>query len=325
MTFLLPYSMLSRGWDKPFRGLARFDLVTGMAIPYVLVTSCIVIASATSFHAKIDHDLSSRDLSIMQQSPMFDSIKDSLIARVKLSADAIGASSDAEVLEQVALLPTAEKQLALALVKRDSFQLSETLTPLLGPTLSNLVFGLGVLAMGFSTIIILMLINGFVFREMTHRPDGTAPFVVGAIVAGLSGASWVYIWSGEGKFWLPIIASSFGMMLLPIAYISFFLMMNSKRILGEEKPTGVVMWIWNALMIVAVIGALVAAKAAIEDQMEKSPAAANAVIGALVGVRYFDRNRLCLSRQPQKRTSLQHLRPKRKWNHEQLDQCCKGV
>ncbi len=26
MTFLLPYSMLSRGWDKPFRGLARFDL-----------------------------------------------------------------------------------------------------------------------------------------------------------------------------------------------------------------------------------------------------------------------------------------------------------
>ena len=31
MTFLMPYSMLNRGWDKPFRGLARFDLCTGMA------------------------------------------------------------------------------------------------------------------------------------------------------------------------------------------------------------------------------------------------------------------------------------------------------
>ena len=51
MTFLLPYSMLARGWDKPFRGMAKFDLSTGMVIPYLLVTTCVVIASATMFHA----------------------------------------------------------------------------------------------------------------------------------------------------------------------------------------------------------------------------------------------------------------------------------
>ena len=47
MTFLLPYSMLSRGWDKPFRGLATvMTFRPVMAIPYVLVTSCVVIAAA---------------------------------------------------------------------------------------------------------------------------------------------------------------------------------------------------------------------------------------------------------------------------------------
>lgn len=50
MTFLLPYSMIRRGWDKDFRGLAQFDLSTGMFIPFVLATSCVVIASAAQFH-----------------------------------------------------------------------------------------------------------------------------------------------------------------------------------------------------------------------------------------------------------------------------------
>ncbi|GIS63544.1 MAG: hypothetical protein CM1200mP2_57690 [Planctomycetaceae bacterium] len=34
MTFLLPYSMLKRGWDRDFRGLAIFDLSVGLFIPF---------------------------------------------------------------------------------------------------------------------------------------------------------------------------------------------------------------------------------------------------------------------------------------------------
>jgi len=284
MTFLLPYSMLSRGWDKPFRGLARFDLSTGMAIPYILVTSCVVIAAAASFHARIDDKLKSSNLTVMQESPMFASVKDSLIARVdETLGDQADATDEPTKLAMVADLSVQEKTLASALVKRNAFQLSETLVPLLGPTLSNLVFGLGVFGMGFSTIIILMLINGYVFREMMNQPDGTAPFVIGVLVAGLSGASWIFLWSGgAAKFWLPIIASSFGMMLLPIAYFTFFLMMNSKRILGDEKPTGISMLIWNVLMLIAVIGATVAAQAAIQGQMAKSPMAAAVIIGLMI-------------------------------------------
>jgi hypothetical protein len=42
------------------------------------------------------------------------------------------------------------------------------------------------------------------------------------------------------------------------------------------------MMAWNVLMLIAVAGATIAAKAAIEGQMSKSPAAANVIIGVLV-------------------------------------------
>ncbi len=281
MTFLLPYSMLSRGWDKPFRGLARFDLATGMAIPYILVTSCVVIAAAASFHARIDENLKSSDLTVMQSSPLYSSVKDSLLARVNEQLGAAATTTDEETkLEMAAALPVEEKTLATALVKRDAFQLSETLSPLLGSSVAKLVFGLGVFGMGFSTIIILMLINGYVFREMTNQPTANTPFVIGCLVAGIAGASWVYL-SGGAKFWLPIIASGFGMMLLPIAYITFFLMMNSKRILGDEKPRGSSMMIWNALMLFSVVGAVIAAYAAIQSEMAKSGLASIAILSIL--------------------------------------------
>ena len=52
MTFLLGYSLLSRGWNREFRGLAIFDLSTRMLIPFLLATSCVVIASASQFHTR---------------------------------------------------------------------------------------------------------------------------------------------------------------------------------------------------------------------------------------------------------------------------------
>ncbi|MBO7521139.1 MAG: hypothetical protein J6T16_02740, partial [Opitutales bacterium] len=52
MTFLFPYSMLKKGWDKDFRGLAIFNLCSSLFVPFLLATSCIVIAAASQFHAK---------------------------------------------------------------------------------------------------------------------------------------------------------------------------------------------------------------------------------------------------------------------------------
>ena len=286
MTFLLPYSMLNRGWDHSFRGLARFDLCTGMAIPYILVTSCVVIASAATFHAKVDDQFSSNDPEIMQTSSLFAGAKSVLVARIEygLEKQAGEQLDDQQRLERIAALPVAEKRIASSLVRRNAFQLSAALAPLLGERVANLVFGIGVFGMGFSTIIILMLINGFAFCEMLGKPQGGVPFAIGCLVSGLSGAVWPMLWDGPAKLWLAILASSFGMMLLPIAYVTFLVMINSKRLLGEHKPIGTTRVVWNVLMTVSVLGALIAAGTAVYDSV-RNPTAGRMVM--IVGAVYI--------------------------------------
>ena len=294
MTFLLPYSMLNRGWDKPFRGLARFDLCTGMAIPYVIVTSCVVIASAASFHAVIDDPMKSTDVSQIEESEYFAAARPQLEERIKyeIGDDEFKTLSESEQLARIAALPEAEKRVAVSLVRRNAFQLSKSLAPLLGEQKANLVFGFGIFAMGFSTIIILMLINGFAFCELFGTKQGGPAFVLGCLVAGLSGASWPAIWDGPAKLWLAILTSSFGMMLLPIAYFTFFMMMNSKQLLGDDKPKGLSMVVWNVLMGVSVLGALAAAITAIQDKANDKTAGAAVVAVSifylfLVGLGFF--------------------------------------
>lgn len=51
MVFLYPYSLRARGWKKEQTGLARFDLLFGMALPYTIATSLLVIATANTLHA----------------------------------------------------------------------------------------------------------------------------------------------------------------------------------------------------------------------------------------------------------------------------------
>ncbi len=301
MTFLMPYAMLQRGWNKTFRGLARFDLATGMAVPYVLVTTCVVIAAAQAFHATPPNtEFMSSDPATFYSSKTFKGAQVALLARIdskvkdfKMDAGD-GKTQDAKFSEltevqfaavaKMAKLPEAEKLIASSMVKRNAFTLSSSLAPLLGKKVAIYVFGVGVFAMGLSTIIILMLINGFVFCEAVGKSQGGPLFIIGCLVAGVSGAIWPLVWDGPAKLWLAILTSSFGMMLLPIAYITFFMMMNSKTLMGDEKPKGASMVTWNVLMGISVLGALGAAATAIWDKASH-PVAGPLVIG--VGISYL--------------------------------------
>jgi len=277
MTFLMPYSMLHRGWDKPFRGLARFDLATGMAIPYVVVTTCVVIAAANAFNGKAEEEFLSKDPAVFESSRTFAGAKDDLLHRVDeeyagqkyddATRDMAMADKDA-LLAKMAALPEAEKRIAASMVQRSADELAQTLAPLIGDHRANLVFGLGVFGMGFSTIIILMLINGFVFCEAAGKPDHPLFYSLGCVVAGVVGALWPLFWTGPSQFWLAIVASSFGMILLPIAYVTFLLMMNSRTILGDDKPTGAAMVLWNVLMGISVAGAIAAAGTSLYDKIQ---------------------------------------------------------
>lgn len=266
MTFLLPYSMRAKGWDKDFRGLAMFDLATGLFIPFVLATSCVVIAAASQFHAQPAAGLVGEtnakgqvvdaEGEVIEADPnlqgQFNKLLDSRIKSEVSSEewDILQQADNAAALQAKRNdLPLPERTLAAMLVNRDAFQLAAALKPLAGATVSQVVFGLGVVAMAISTIIILMLINGFVFCEMLGvEPRGTF-HRIGCFMPALTGVAGPFIWGdSDAKAWLAVPTSMFGMVLLPIAYATFFFMMNSPKILGERMPTGGKRVAWNLAM-----------------------------------------------------------------------------
>ena len=52
MTFVYGYTLLRRGWGRQHRELARYDIVIGLVIPYLIVTSLMSIAAAGALHGQ---------------------------------------------------------------------------------------------------------------------------------------------------------------------------------------------------------------------------------------------------------------------------------
>jgi hypothetical protein len=92
-----------------------------------------------------------------------------------------------------------------------------------------------------------MLINGFVLCEIFDRPGDAKLHRIGCLIVGVIGFFGPALW-GKAGAWLAIPTSLIGGALLPIAYITFLLMMNSKSLLGDAMPTGGRRVRWNLLM-----------------------------------------------------------------------------
>ena len=277
MTFLLPYSMLRKGWNRSFRGLAVFDLSTGLFIPFLLATSCVVIAAASQFHGQAATAAAKGQF------------RKNLEARLsaELGAQAVQALPPAELEARLDALPEADRQLAAMLVKRDARDLAKSLENLFGAGgLTQRVFGIGVLGMALSTIIILMLINGFCVTEMLGVSSGGPIHRLGSLLPGITGAlGFLYLWNtAAANFWLAVPTSNFGMALLPIAYVTFFLMMNSRTLLGDAMPTGIRRLAFNLAMLVAIAAATVGAGLSIWTNLGWQGVAAVAAFIAVAAV-----------------------------------------
>jgi Mn2+/Fe2+ NRAMP family transporter len=279
MTFLLPYSMLKRGWNKTFRGLAVFDLSTGLFIPFILATGCVVIASASQFHTKpaagllgeidpttgkvVEPDkkllgqfegLAMRRIK-HERGDKLDALYGPLAAEAKSKDKAVAKAAKDKIATinkgLIAALPEADRRMAAMLVRRDSFHLAQALSPLTGDVVAHYVFGIGVVGMAISSIIILMLINGFCICEMVDRPSTGWLYRLGCLMPAI-GVLGPFIWSGAAPY-LAIPTSVFGFILIPIAYTTFALLLNQKKLLGDNMPKGALRWIWNGLILVGVI------------------------------------------------------------------------
>lgn len=249
MTFLLPYSMLRKGWDKTFRGLATFDLSTGLFIPFLLATSCVVIAAASQFHAQAP-GIDETTTAAMMEGPARGNL-DTMVAAS--AADAVEIT-DAYVDANSNL---ADKQLSVMVIKRDAGALAGSLEQVTGSkAVAQYIFGLGVVGMAISTIIILMLINGFTFTEALGVKTSGPMHRVGSYLPAFTGAfGFLFLWSAvpDAKFWLAVPTSRVGMILLPVAYLTFFLMMNNKNLMGDNMLTGGKKIAVNIVMIVAIL------------------------------------------------------------------------
>src|SRR6056297_2824687 len=269
MTFLLPYSMLRKGWGKTHRGLAIFDLSIGLIVPFVLATGCVVIASASQFHGKADDDLKMLETGGGKEVNEYRAIldqrllamePDSYATLLKAAGDEQAADRESAQIQVEAMreaLPESERRMAAMLAGRDNLALATTLQPLVGDEVSQKLFGVGVLGMAISTIIILMLINGFAFCEMIGAPHDGMMHRVGSMIPAIVGVFGPFVWSLAAAA-LATPTSVIGGAMLPIAYVSFFLLMNSKTVLGEAMPTGGQRVRWNLLMGVATFVALFA-------------------------------------------------------------------
>ena len=247
MTFFMPFVLLGRRWGRDHRGLAKFDLWTALLIPYFLATSCVVIAAASQFNVNPASAYIDGEIDLKLEKGYYELV-DARISK-DLGSEEFAELSAVDMAIQRESLPKADRDMAAMLVKRDAWNLAASLEQLTGKFFSHWIFGLGVLGMALSTIIILMTINGHAICEIMGVPHKGAPFIGGALIAGL-GVLGPFFWS-KAAFWLVVPTSVFGFTLIPVAYLSFFLLLNNKKVLGNQRPRGAGRVIWNSSMIVA--------------------------------------------------------------------------
>lgn len=201
-TFLLPYTLLARGWSREHRGLSCFDLISGTLIPFCIVTSLVIIAAGCTIYDPQAFESGSTVLSPTKAAAMFESAG-------------------------------------------------------LGKFFARIVFGLGILGMTLSTITVHMLLCGFAVCEIFGIEPGGWRYRLACLLPAPAVCG-VIFWKYMGP-WIAVPASAICGLLLPIAYIGFFILNNSKKYLDKDKPTGAKALAWNAAMLIAVAASVASA------------------------------------------------------------------
>ncbi len=207
MTFLFPITLRARRWGKHHLGLARFDLIGGMLLPFAVVSTLVIVTTAN----------------VIQGSP---ERPDGPAAVAKVMAPLFEGS----------VFPDAT---------------------------GRVLFDLGIAAMPLSTIMILMLISGLALCELLGVPHEGFWFKLGTVLPALGILGVAY----RAPFWLGPLISSFALILLPIAYIGFLILCNSRSYLGDDLPEGNTRLAWNVGMIVVVLIAVVGASVKVADAL----------------------------------------------------------
>ena len=132
---------------------------------------------------------------------------------------------------------------------RGAIDAAHALEPLIGLTLGRIVFSLGVVSMCFTTMVLEMLLCGFVLSEMFGFELHGKAYKASTMLAnvGVLGAF------ASLPFWVPVATSSLNLVMMPAAYLGFFLLHNMKSYLGKDIVSGPRAAVWNALFVLAIL------------------------------------------------------------------------
>jgi manganese transport protein len=132
---------------------------------------------------------------------------------------------------------------------REAVDAAHALAPVAGVAAGRIVFSLGVLGMCFTTLTIEMVICGFVLSEMLGFEPRGWPYRASTMVAnvGILGAFYPV------PLWLPVVASSTALIMLPVAYVAFFILQNKRGYLGDDVNRGLKGAVWNVLLLLAIL------------------------------------------------------------------------
>lgn len=115
---------------------------------------------------------------------------------------------------------------------------------------SRIVFGVGIVAMALSSITMHMLVSGFAVCEIFGVEPGSWRYRLACLLPA-PGMVGVVLWKYLGP-WVAVPTSAICGLMLPIAFVGFFILNNSSAYLGQDKPRGAKAWIWNTAMIVSI-------------------------------------------------------------------------
>jgi Mn2+/Fe2+ NRAMP family transporter len=131
---------------------------------------------------------------------------------------------------------------------KNVIDVAHTLEPIVGLTLSRIVFSVGILSMCLTTMVLEMLICGFVLSEMFHFELQGKAYKIATQVANIGVLGAFY----SMPFWLPVLTSSINVIMLPIAYACFFILNNRSDFLGKDMSVGYKGYIFNMAMLIAI-------------------------------------------------------------------------
>lgn len=148
---------------------------------------------------------------------------------------------------------------------RDIRELVPVLGETFGESASLLIIGLGMTAIGFSTIITHMIACGFIGCEMFGvEHTGKTKWLFSMLPAiGMLGVIFPFPW------YAAITASTLAFPLMPVAVVCFIVLLNKKSFMGDAAPAGGMKVFWNGILILAVVVMTVAAGRGLIDNWNR--------------------------------------------------------